>query len=86
MTISIRLDAQLERKLATAAELEGLSKSEFVRRCLAQHLETQTLDRGKLAWELGKEVFGKFTSGRTDVAQQDERILREIFDAKRRRR
>jgi HicB family len=86
MTISLRLDTQLESKLAAAAKLEGVSKSEFVRRCLSQHLEAEPLDRGKLAWELGKDVFGRFRSERTDVAQNDEMILRELFDAKRRRR
>jgi hypothetical protein len=86
MTISIRLDPTLERKLEAAALLEGVSKSEFVRRCLEKQLDAAPIDRAKLAWELGKELFDKYGSGRSDVSQNDEKILREIFDAKRRRR
>lgn len=86
MTISIRLEPEVDRKLAAAASQEGVSKSEFVRRCLAKELDARPVDRGKLAWELGKDVFGKHGSGRSDVSENDEKILDEIFDAKRRHR
>jgi predicted transcriptional regulator len=86
MAISIRLEPQIERKLEQAATAEGLSKSEFVRRCLAKQLDATPVNRAKLAWELGKDVFGKFGSGRTDTSEQAEKILREAFAQKQQQR
>ncbi len=86
MAVSVRFDPDDERKLEAAAIAQGVSKSEYIRRCVAQELEREPVDRAKLAWELGKDVFGKYGSGRSDVSQNDEKILREIFNAKRRTR
>lgn len=86
MPISIRLEPALERKLDAAAIAEGVTKSEFVRRCITRQLETTPIDRAGLAWELGKDVFGKYGSGRSDGSENDEQILDEMFDAKRRNR
>jgi hypothetical protein len=87
MTITVRLDAETTKALAKAAKAEGLTKSEFIRRRLREYLD----DRGdsRLAWELGKDLFGKYGSGRADLSEKHEEILREKFNAKqtnRRRR
>lgn len=86
MAISIRLEPALEHKLAAAATAEGVSKSEFVRRCIAKQLEAAQIDRAALAWELGKDIFGMYDSGRSDVSENHKQLLGEIFDEKHRRR
>lgn len=93
MAISLRLEPDMERQVAAAAASVGLSKSEFVRRCIAEQLQATSIDRAKLAWELGKDVFGKYGSGRSDISENHKGVLEEIFaqnkrerDAKRRDR
>jgi hypothetical protein len=86
MAVSVRFDPDVERKLEAAAIAQGVSKSEYIRRCVAQELDKAPIDRAKLAWELGKDVFGKYGSGRSDGSENDEKILDEMFDAKRRDR
>ena len=84
MTITVRLDAKTKRALARAAKENGLSNSELVRHCLREYLD-QSGD-GRLAWELGKDVFGKYGSGRGDLARNAKRIVREKIHAKKGRR
>jgi hypothetical protein len=83
MTISVRLDSATEKALVLAARADGISKSEFIRRCLRERLDTEV--SGRRAWELGKDLFGKYGSGRSDVSGNSESYLSEIFDAKRNR-
>ncbi len=86
MAVSIRFEPSVEQKLEAAAIAQGVSKSEYIRRCVARELDREPVDRAKLAWELGKDVFGKRGSGRSDGAENVEKILDEMFDAKRRDR
>jgi RHH-type transcriptional regulator, rel operon repressor / antitoxin RelB len=78
--ISIRLDKQMEREVATAAKVRGVTKSEFIRACLREYLGGGP---SKSAWELGKDVFGKYGSGRTDLARNAKQIAREKIHAKK---
>jgi hypothetical protein len=84
MTITVRLDADTQRALARAAKQKGLSKSELVRQCLHEYLGQK--GDARLAWELGKDVFGKYGSGRSDLAKEAKRIVREKIHAKKGRR
>lgn len=87
MTISLRLDDELARRVEAAAEERGLSKSEFIRQCLTEQLD-QT-ERRPTAWEVGKDLFGCCHSGTGDLSTRTEEIVREKihekFAAKRRR-
>jgi len=86
MTITLRLNEQLERKLEAAAEQEGISRTEFVRRCLEQRLEDEPPREPKpSAYELGKHLFGKYSSGQSDLAERSEEIFREKIHAKKNR-
>jgi hypothetical protein len=75
MAISVRLDQQTTRALEKAAAASGLSKSDLVRRCLVEFLNRQ--QPRPLAWELGKDVFGRFGSGRSDLSQNRKQVIRE---------
>jgi len=85
MTISIRFDDDTANRLEEAARAQSVSKSEIVRQSVAAFLESDQ-SRAERAWELGKDVFGKYGSGRSDVSENTERYLGEIFDAKQRDR
>jgi predicted transcriptional regulator len=84
MTITVRLDAETKRALTRAAKKQGVSNSELIRQCLHDYLD-QTGD-ARLAWELGKDVFGKYNSDRGDLAQNAKRIVREKINARKGRR
>jgi predicted DNA-binding protein len=84
MIISLRLSKQLDKRLASAAQTAGLSKSEFVRRCLETALEAEE-NRPSL-YELAKDLIPPKGSGRGDLAQNAEKYVREIIRAKANRR
>ena len=56
MTLSIRLDPELEADLARAAAQTGRSKSELVKASLREYL-ARVVPR-KTPYELGKDLFG----------------------------
>ncbi len=81
MTITLRLDDQLLRRLAAVAKAKGISKSELIRRCLAEYLGS---DQQQLtAWELGKHSFGCYKSGQGDLAARAKDIAGERIHASR---
>ena len=78
--ITLRLDPKLEQKVNNTAKNLGLSKSELIRQSLVEYI-------GKLskqnAWETGHDLFGKYASGREDLALNRKQIVREKIRAKR---
>jgi hypothetical protein len=84
MAVSLRLDKDLEKELQRSAAEEGLTKSQMLRQCLIEYLQRKKSNH--LAWELGKDLFGKAGSGRRDLAANHKRIFREKLDARKRRR
>ena len=80
---SIRLGKQLEQWISRAARLAGISKSEFVRRCLEGHKQAAESDPDP--YDLGKDLFGGDPSGRSDLAANSRQIVRDKVHAKSRR-
>lgn len=81
MTISLRLNDRLTRKLAAVAKARGVSKSELIRKCLDEYLagEEQELS----AWDLGKHLFGCYDSGQGDLSVRAKEIAKERINAGR---
>jgi predicted DNA-binding protein len=73
MTISLRLEEDLARRLEAAAKAQGISKSEFIRQCVGQYLGSD--EQKPTAWEAGKHLFGRHGSGRSDLSERCEEIL-----------
>ena len=76
--ITLRLDKELEKSVENTAKAVGVSKSELVRLSIKDYLNRLNQSQ---AWELGKEVFGKYQSENTNLARDSEKILREKFRA-----
>lgn len=78
--ITLRLDPNLDQIVSNTAKNLGLSKSELVRKSLIEYI-------GKInnqnAWEVGKDLFGKYESGRSNLSSQRKTILKEKIRAKR---
>ena len=86
MTLNIDLDSETQLRLEATAKLQGLTLEEYARRRLTESLVEPPVGSASRAWELGKHLFGSFSSGRSDLSQNHETILGEIFDAKRKER
>lgn len=81
MTISLRLNDHLGRKLDALAQAKGVSKSELIRACLDEYLNGSATSA--TAWEVGKHLFGCYNSGRSDLSVRAGEIARERIHARR---
>jgi len=79
--ITLRLDPDLEKAIESSARSAGLSKSELVRRGMSEFLGKR---RRENPWENGKDLFGKYSSGRKDLSSRAESILRRKLKEKSR--
>lgn len=84
MAISLRVSKQLERRIDQAASVAGLSKSEYIRQCVEAALDE--IEKRPSPYELGKDLFGKYGSGRGDLARNAEKYVKEIIREKANRR
>ena len=78
--ITLRLDAETEHLLANTAKKLGLSKSELIRKSIREYLEKV---KQPSAWEAGKDIFGKYSSGRENLSSDRKKLLKEKIRAKR---
>jgi metal-responsive CopG/Arc/MetJ family transcriptional regulator len=81
MTISLRLDDRLTRRLAALAKARGISKSELIRKCLSEYLAGQ--EQEPTAWELGGHLFGCYKSGQGDLSVRAKEVAKERVHAGR---
>lgn len=84
MAISLRLDKKLENQLSKVANSEGKSKSDLVRTLIAEFLSNKRSQPS--SWDLGKDVFGRYGSGKGNLSINRKSILREKLNAKKSRR
>ena len=80
MTLTVRLDHKVEQTLAEYAVGNGISKSEAVKRGLKLLFESAPPQ--KSAYEIGKHLFGRHASGRTDGSINVKKHYREHMLAK----
>ena len=87
MTITIRLPEQLEAKLRARLDKAGTPLSDFVREAITEKLERAPGPefQKSSAYELGKHLFGKHSSDRSDLAENADQFVAEIISAKHRR-
>ena len=83
MTISIRLDQKTEAALRQRLSEEGVPLSEFVREAIREKLARGTAEGS--SYELGKALFGRYSSGATDRSIHRKQIFRERLSEKYRR-
>ena len=78
--ITLRLDQELENSIQRAAKLLGISKSELIRKSVADYLNKLSKPS---PWELGKDYFGKYASGQTNLSADRKLLLKKRITAKR---
>ena len=79
--ITVRLDPKLENNIQNTATLMGITKSELIRKSIAQYLNK--LEKTN-AWELGCNMFGRYSSGKGNLSKDRKALLKEKIKAKRR--
>jgi predicted DNA-binding protein len=73
--ITVRLKPELEKVLEVTAKKFGITKSELVRRSIEDYLKK--LEKKTSAWEVGKELFGKYSSGKGNLSTDRKKILKQ---------
>jgi len=82
MTLTVKLEPELEQALARRCQLGGVSKSVIVKRALSEFLAKEPPS----AFEAGKDLFGRHGSGTSDLSTRRREYYAELVDAKHRRR
>ena len=70
--VTLRLDSKLEKSINDSARLLGVSKSELIRKSIEEYLKK--FDTQPNAWEIGKDLFGKYASGVNNLSK-DRKVL-----------
>jgi RHH-type transcriptional regulator, rel operon repressor / antitoxin RelB len=78
--ISLRLPAELELKINSLARAEGRSRSEIVKKSIAEYVERHATML--TPYELGKDLFGKAGSGKGDLSVNRKAYLKKSLKTK----
>jgi hypothetical protein len=82
MPLSVRLDKKTESLLDQTASTLKTSKAEVIRRSLSDYCGRILTEKRKRPYELIKDLLDKGGSGRGDLSERSEEILRERFRRK----
>jgi len=77
---SIRLPEVQERFIEKIAVLEHKTKSDIVKEAISEYLKRY--DLLQTPYELGKESFGKFGSGKDFLSKEYKTLLKDRLNAK----
>jgi predicted transcriptional regulator len=78
--ITLRLDPKLDQLVSNTAKNLGLTKSELVRKSLVEYICKLNKQN---AWEAGKDLFGRYASGKGDLSSNRKALLKDRIKAKR---
>ena len=84
MAISIRLGKELEQALRARAARDQIALSELIRQAIEEKLARE--EQPISPYQLGKDLFCKYSSERSDLSANRKALLRERLDAKHRSR
>jgi len=77
--ITLRLDSKLEQLIENTAKHLGMTKSELIRRSIREYLNKVP---PQTPWDLGKDLFGKYASGKNNLSVKRKEILKKKIRAK----
>jgi predicted DNA-binding protein len=81
--ISVRLDESIENQLNTLAQQKDTSKSKVIKEALVYYFDMLKKESmQKSAYELGSELFGKYSSGRDDLSTTYKQKIKDKINAK----
>ena len=81
--LSVRLDSGLENQLNFLADEKKISKSQIIKDSLAYYFDMiNNKTKQKSSYELGCELFGKYSSEQGDLSSIYKERLKEKLNAK----
>ena len=83
MSVSVRLDQELEQALRIQAARAEVAISDFIREAIKEKLAR--MDSAASPYELGKDSFGKYSSGQSELSANRKKLIRERLHAQHRR-
>lgn len=81
--ISVRLDNSIENQLNFLSQEKEIPKSKIIKDALVYYFEMLKKESSqKTPYELGNELFGKYSSGRDDLSTSYKQKLKDKINAK----
>ncbi|GAB6091089.1 ribbon-helix-helix domain-containing protein [Spirochaeta dissipatitropha] len=77
---TVRLPADMEKKLSSISKAQKKSKSEIIKDALEMFMEQEHLNY--CSYELGEDLFGQYGSGRNDLSKNYKHILKDKLNDK----
>jgi len=78
--LAVRLPQSLEKELINYSKNNNISKSKAVKEALELYLKQK---QNKTPYELGENIFGKYSSRRDDLSTTYKQKIKEKIGAKR---
>ena len=78
--LAVRLPQDLEKELINYSKNNNISKSKAVKEALELYLKEK---KNKTPYELGENIFGRYSSGRDDLSTTYKQKIKEKIRAKR---
>lgn len=79
--ITLRLEEKLEQAVTSTAKNMGISKSQLIRESIAEYLKKHAVNS---AWEAGKDLFGAYSSGQSNLSSDRKKLIKQKIAAKNR--
>ncbi len=81
--LSVRLDETTENQLSFLAQQKHTTKSKVIKDALVYYFDMLKKEsEQKSAYDLGSELFGKYSSGRDDLSSTYKQKLKDKINAK----
>lgn len=77
---TVRLPVDIEQRLQSLSSAKHKTKSELIKEALEFFFEKE--DSEKDSFELGKEYFGKFGSGQSNLSTDYQKLVKDKICAK----
>ena len=78
--ITLRLDPELEQNVQNTAKILGVTKSELIRKSISEYIKKIVHPS---PWDIGKEYFGKYSSGQESLSTDRKTLLKTKITSKR---
>lgn len=81
--ISVRLESDIEKQLNFLAQQQHISKTQIIKESLLLYFDMLKQEQQqKTPYELGRELFGKFSSGENNRSTTYKQKLKDKINAK----
>jgi len=81
--LSVRLDSSLQNELNSLSKQQNISKSKIIKDSLIYYFDMiKQTNKQKSSYEIGQELFGKYSSNNGDLSTTYKQKLKDKINAK----